>query len=255
MALMNRRILLAPVILACLYTANAQVQSGYFGRKNFIGIGTNIFIMNFFGGKNFQVPPVINALKYERALNSLYTAGISLRKGNYKINDEFINDGKPHNYYVRYNGADRIINNGKGRYDIHCMDVLLLVKRFAKYRGYLPYGKFKALKFGVSRQVVEINEGYEFSYSEYYSNLRKTYRLSGKKNLPYTKFVAGVEIGRTVRFFSDQWLFSYSVNAMTSFRRKFDREANLNERFQYESEKFVMNYQLFSFNFDLSYAF
>lgn len=252
---MNKPILFIVFLLCCIYPASAQVQSGYFGRKNFIGIGNNLFVANFFAGKNFQVPLLLNTVKYERAVNSLYMAGISLRYGHYRIKDEFLNDGQFHKYYVMYNGAERNVNNGNGQYAIQCVDVMFNLKRFAKYRGYLPYGKFKAVKLGISHQTMQINEGYEFAYSEYYGSLHKTYKLSENKSIPYNKFLAGVEIGRTVRFFSDKWLFSYSLNAVTAFRRKFDKEANLSERFLYESEKFVMNYQLLSLNFDLSYAF
>jgi hypothetical protein len=255
MALVNKYKLVLMISLLWISSLDAQNQAGYFGLKNFIGIENNIFIPGFLSSSVNRQLAVINAIKYERRLNSLYTGGISLRYNRYKIKDQFTNDGVQRNYFVNYNGADKLVNNGSGVYTIICTDLIFQLKRFAKYRGFSPYGKFKAIKIGYSNQIVRLNKGYEFTYAEYYGTKRQQYVISGNEYLHFGKFIAGVEIGRTVRFFSDRWLLSYSLNVMTSFKKKFDKEKSLNERFMFEAERFVMNTKWLSLNFDLSYAF
>lgn len=252
---MNNLRFLFFLIFFCFLSLGAQKQAGYFGTKNLIGLEYNLFPAIFFSQQVKVHIPVLNAIKYERRINSIYTGGMTLRINQYKINDEFANDGYPHNYDINYLDVHRMVNNGKGVCALSSVDMLFQLKRFAKYRGFSPYGKFKAIKIGISHQTIRINKGYEFVYTEFYGDLRKPFVVSENQSLDFNKLQAGIEIGRTVRFFDDRWLLSYSLNLMTSFKHKFDPEASLNERFMFEAEKFIMNNQLVSLNFDLSYAF
>lgn len=250
---MNKSIYSLIYLIFIVNSAIAQKHSYFFGHRNFIGIGTSVPVSGMIKNSYSSIP--INAkFSLEHILNSYLLGGVSLNLNNMRYIDKFNNDGKSHDYLIDYNGEPRKITDGYGEINLMHSGLFFNLKKYNKTISYVPIGRFYGLKLGLSSNFIEIKEGYEYKFTQYYGTLKKDYKGLNNEIFSFTKFHIGAEYGKTIRVVNDNCFLTVTASTLYSGNKKYSIDNTLIDRFKHIAEIRLKNQLFFSIDFTLSYG-
>lgn len=230
--------------------AKGQRHTNFFGHKYFLGAGAALPVSAMVKDRPSAMSNV--KLHLDAQLNSYLMLGSSLSLSRFEMPDKFDNDGKTRDYFVNYGNTRVPVNGGQGDFSMHGATCLLHLKKYNRRVSYLPIGRYYAIVTGLSMFQMNIMENYQFYYSEYYGGVKSRYVSIENAIYKFTKFNIGFEMGKTIRFFSDNTFLTFSGTLLRSGTKSFSYDSTLPERFKHLGEIAVNRQLLFHLNFLLS---
>lgn len=232
-----------------------QRHSHYLGKAWSFGVNMGVSPVGYFINDS-TIKPFAYELRLERSINSFLSVSFNSQSYQMNKNDAFVNDGSINNYFITVDGVSTKINNGNGQIKMNYRDYSLYLKKFKLMSSYIPIGFYYSVGLGVASVRTKINKGYEFAYNQYYDNTF-TLKYTGDEDIKISSLIPtiGFELGKTMRFLSDNMMLTVSMQSKKMFHKSEDVRASLKNRFNENSIKQIKQYNLFNLKLGVSYVF
>lgn len=235
------------------FELQAQRHSYFFGHRDFAGVSTGVPVYGLIKN-NTAGYPLNLGVNYNRILNSYLMTGMNLSYTKMAYNDRFSNDGKGHDYQVKYNDMPRVVTDGHGKISVNAITALAYLRKYNRQISFVPLGRFYGLNLGIVSTNVVVPIGYEYQFTQYYGSLQKSYTASSSNTNTFLKMVIGAEYGKTARIINDNTFLTVSASCLFMKKNRYSYDGNLNERFKHIGENTIADHLFFNLNIALTYG-
>jgi hypothetical protein len=230
---------------------NAQTQSGIFGNKHLVGYKADFLLAPF---------SPVHHLYVEQMTGRRTNIGLSVftNKTNYSLDDKSTYISSYQDIILKHQGKDRLVRAFDATMTQRKTGFEIYIKRFSKRNQMRNYGLFWSYKFGQIRSVNSLKTGsivYVQDTLNQYENEKLRVSDPGR-NVTTSTYVA-FELGRTVPFYHDRMLLTYSAtfNGFLTGLQEIGYRESFDSYLQIEANNNINNTHILTFNVGLSYAF
>lgn len=229
---------------------NAQSFSGVFGKKNIAGFKFDLI---------FEPISLYKHVYYERMVGRRTNIGGSFHFGNATHSiDKYENYISPnYNITTKVSNVDRTVVDIEGDFLQKKSGFEVYIKRFSKRNPMRNYGLYWSYKFGLIRAVNIFKAGSDVEITDINNiNNSETFKTQNDSRSVSKRSYVGFELGRSVPFFKDGLMLTYSVS-VNGFIQRYDEIYNtsLGNYLKNYGDNYINNTHIMSLNVGWSYAF
>ncbi len=249
--------------------ANAQRNSGFIGKKNFIGFEKSVKLT----GWDYRKPGIVgktyfDRIKFERTINKRTHLGFSIGWEKnyvdfYRLNffqNKFNSDNGT--YPVEFNGKQLKSDYGSGRIKFSSKSLEFTFKKFFRYSTFSNLGNFWELNCGIIKNNISLSPGFIFgAYDSIDNNYNRLnyhhYEVLNENNYNSTQGYIGFKLGHNYHFILDRLILSASAGINLNlgfFNRDTYAKKTVADMMSYSSFVYNLNSNLIKLNFGLHYA-
>jgi hypothetical protein len=247
-------------LICCTMTflhLGAQERPGYFGRKNIISVGSNIYYGDLSGrdASSSSIQGYRKGLPLQLSVETLVgksrLIGLSLSGQSFQLYDNPLLYDQSSKYPLDVNGQRIMVDYGNGDINIREATAFVYIKKYLKYWKLPPYGFYSCWRAGISNYNITLSDDYSFRKNFDGLNVRD-YIVGNNRVANFKQFYLGMELGKSTRI-TDRLLLSSSflIHAPISFWKYGN---TLTDRFNEQAKNYINEYKTIQFNLGLSYV-